>query len=215
MFVSLELSIEECSNEYTLHCFKTCINRFYENNQGDIVQIADMIEKCLSNPKSYQPDYEFELPPLTTPEKGDNEIRYESTLQGIYRMSIEEHKTHIGVLNFASGFHPGLGVLHRSNAQEEILCRSSALYYSEIQKQDFYDFHRSNCDILASDYMIFSPDCPAWKIDNYQVLNAPILTSCITSTVVNNRAQNYDPEEIKPIHDERIKNFTLCNSKWS
>lgn len=210
LFVPLEPSMEICSNGYTFDCFKSCIEGFYKNNQGAKVQISSMIEKCLANTNSYPPDYEFNLPPLSTPEKGEIQIRYESTLYGIYRLAKKEHKTNIGALNFASGFHPGGGVLHGSNAQEEVLCRSSALYYSEIQKQDFYDFHRENCDRLASNYMIVSPYCPTWKVDNYQVLDAPILVTYITSAAVNNSGQNFDPEEIKLIHDERIKKILLC-----
>ena len=45
-------------------------------------------------------------------------------------------------LNFANGLHPGGGFLRGSLAQEEVLCRSSALYLTLVGDPDLHIEHR-------------------------------------------------------------------------
>jgi len=44
-------------------------------------------------------------------------------------------------LNFANGIHPGGGFLNGARAQEEALCRSSALYQTLVN-DPMYEEHR-------------------------------------------------------------------------
>ncbi len=67
-------------------------------------------------------------------------------------------------LNFANGVEPGGGFLRGATAQEETLCRSSALY-ATLFGDPMYDFHRDNDPAASSDWAILSPDVPVFRND--------------------------------------------------
>ncbi len=82
--------------------------------------------------------------------------------------------TKAAVLNFANPLTPGGGVLRGANAQEEYLCRATALYncLTSPAAAEYYDIHRQICDrnnsdniLLATDAVIFSPDVPVIRMD--------------------------------------------------
>jgi len=59
-------------------------------------------------------------------------------------------------LNFANGIHPGGGFLHGARAQEEALCRSSALYETLVG-DPMYVYHAARPRPDSSDWVIYSP----------------------------------------------------------
>ena len=129
-------------------------------------------------------------------------------------MKVLEHKERVCALNFANAYRPGGGVLYGSCAQEETLCRSSALYFSLIQEKasQFYVYHNKNAEIFgnaASDCMIFTPDCPTWIVDGNKI-DAPFITSYITCAAVINNGNQIGINRINEIHDERIKKIIDC-----
>ncbi len=76
----------------------------------------------------------------------------------------------LGLLNFASGTHPGGSVLNGSNAQEESICRASTLYKclndeSGNLYESFYGYHR-NLGNIYSDRIIYSPNVMVFKNDD-------------------------------------------------
>jgi uncharacterized protein (TIGR02452 family) len=101
-------------------------------------------------------------------------------------------------LNFANGVNPGGGFLHGARAQEEVLCRSSALYltlvgdpmYSEHQKRPLAD---------STEWAILSPDVPVFREDNGAPLEKPWLLSFITC------AAPYAPTVGQPASAEMLK----------
>lgn len=83
-------------------------------------------------------------------------------------------------LNFANGIYPGGGFLNGARAQEEGLCRSSALY-STLVGDPMYDYHRSRPHPDSSDWAIYSPDVPVFRTDDGSELREPWLMSFLTS----------------------------------
>ena len=81
-------------------------------------------------------------------------------------------------LNFANGVEPGGGFLDGARAQEEVLCRSSALYVTLVD-DPMYASHRSGPAYESSDWVILSPDVPVFRTDDGTTLPEPWLTSFI------------------------------------
>ena len=82
-------------------------------------------------------------------------------------------------LNFANGIHPGGGFLGGAKAQEEVLCRSSALYRTIIDDQMYIE-HRQHSRSDSTDWAIYSPDVPVFRTDNGAELEQSWLLSFIT-----------------------------------
>ena len=62
-------------------------------------------------------------------------------------------------LNFANGIQPGGGFLFGARAQEEVLCRSSALDQTLVG-DPMYEEHRKRPLPDSTDWAIYSPDVP-------------------------------------------------------
>lgn len=71
----------------------------------------------------------------------------------------------ICVLNFASARHVGGGYLTGAKAQEEDVCRVSALYSSLLCAPDFYNAHKARGaeNLRYSHRMVYSPDVPVFR----------------------------------------------------
>ena len=82
-------------------------------------------------------------------------------------------------LNFANGIHPGGGFLGGARAQEEVLCRSSALYQTLVDDQ-MYEEHRKRQRPDSTDWAIYSPDVPIFRKDDGTEIDHPWLLSFIT-----------------------------------
>jgi uncharacterized protein (TIGR02452 family) len=82
-------------------------------------------------------------------------------------------------LNFANGIHPGGGFLGGARAQEEVLCRSSALYQTLIG-DPMYEAHRMRQLPDSTDWAIYSPDVPVFRMDDGTELQQPWRLSFMT-----------------------------------
>jgi uncharacterized protein (TIGR02452 family) len=82
-------------------------------------------------------------------------------------------------LNFANGVEPGGGVLRGARAQEEVLCRSSALLLT-LDGDPMYAAHRRGPPYESSDWVILSPDVPVFRRDHGRSLPKPWLTSFVS-----------------------------------
>ncbi len=112
------------------------------------------------------------------------ELTGESTFEAIDRLS--ETGGHVGCLNFASAKNPGGGFLGGSQAQEEALARSSALYPClQTQFDHYYQPNRWNDSSLYLDLAIFSPLVPFFRDDAANLLDQPLLVSVITAPAPN------------------------------
>jgi uncharacterized protein (TIGR02452 family) len=82
-------------------------------------------------------------------------------------------------LNFANGVHPGGGFLGGARAQEEVLCRSSALY-ATLVGDPMYEEHARRPRPDSTDWAIYSPQVPVFRLDDGTTLERPWLLSFLT-----------------------------------
>lgn len=82
-------------------------------------------------------------------------------------------------LNFANGIQPGGGFLLGARAQEEVLCRSSALYQTLVG-DPMYKEHRERPLPDSTDWAIYSPDVPVFRLDDGTELPHPWPLSFLT-----------------------------------
>ncbi|MBO8435507.1 MAG: TIGR02452 family protein [Spirochaetes bacterium] len=121
---------------------------------------------------------------------------------------------HIALLNFASAWTPGGGVLSGSSAQEESLCRISTLYpalQGNPLSAPFYDYHHSLSSYDYSDAVLFTPDVIFFKsdgtipemLDEEDWLHADV----ITSAAPNLQYERWN--EMTKARQEEIRNLFL------
>ncbi|GAA2488352.1 TIGR02452 family protein [Actinocorallia cavernae] len=91
----------------------------------------------------------------------------------------------VAVLNFASARNPGGGYLNGAQAQEEALCRASALYTCLLEAREFYDHHRADRDPLYSDRVIHTPGVPVFRDDRGRLLAEPYYAGFLTAAAPN------------------------------
>jgi len=157
----------------------------YVSARGLAVDISQSVSDCLAATRLHPADgMEAAMAdalalPLTHAAAAI-EVANETTLAALARLAADARGP-VGVLNFASAKNPGGGFLNGSQAQEESLARSSALHASLMGAWDFYARHRASPSLLYSDAMIVSPQCPVFRDDDGTLLDAPRLTTFITS----------------------------------
>jgi uncharacterized protein (TIGR02452 family) len=152
-------------------------NGFYFNLSGEKIELREMIAAAVARKRSIPPD--AALPPAKPGSFPETKIQVanETTL-GASRRLVEGGQRPLA-LNFANGIHPGGGFLHGAKAQEEVLCRSSALYATLIG-DPMYDAHRKRPRPDFTDWAILSPDVPVFRNDDGKALDRPWLLSFIT-----------------------------------
>jgi uncharacterized protein (TIGR02452 family) len=127
------------------------------------------------------------------------EVVNETTLAGIARV-LADGDGPVAALNFASAKNPGGGFLGGSQAQEESLARSSALYASLLRANGYYEHHRQSRSLLYSDAIILSPDCPIFRTDDGALLEEPRLATFLTCASPNAGAISKNrPDELARI----------------
>jgi uncharacterized protein (TIGR02452 family) len=82
-------------------------------------------------------------------------------------------------LNFANGVQPGGGFLVGARAQEEVLCRSSALH-ATLDGDPMYEVHARRPEPDSTDWAIYSPDVPVFRLDDGTPLDEPWLLCFLT-----------------------------------
>lgn len=91
------------------------------------------------------------------------------------------------VLNFASANRVGGGFLGGAAAQEEDLCRCSALYRCLERGDAYYRANPACGSPLYTDHAIWSPDVPFCRGEDHGWLPQPFVASVVTSPAPNTR----------------------------
>ena len=149
---------------------------YYINAKGEKVKIASLVQLAIRLKVSIPPD--MVLPPTNVKyEETKIQVANETTMQAGYRLSKSSPK--VLALNFANGVSAGGGFLHGARAQEECLCRSSALYLT-LKGDPMYGHHSARTQPDSTDWAILSPDVPVFRSDDGTILDTPYLLSFLT-----------------------------------
>lgn len=150
----------------------------YQASDGRKVSIASAVEAARSGTRMHGPD-PVQVSPTA---EADTffEVTGESSLEAARRLGGT-----VAVLNFASARNPGGGFLNGAQAQEEALCRASALYTCLLRAPEFYDHHRTHRDPFYTDRVIHSPAVPVFRNERGGLLDEPYPAGFLTAAAPN------------------------------
>ena len=126
------------------------------------------------------------------------EVTAETTAQAGRRLVEREGETRVAALNFASARRVGGGFLTGAKAQEEDLCRCSALFACLREQHAYYEANRAEPSHLYTDHLVYSPDVPFFRDDALALLEQPFLLSILTSPAPNAGAAHAQDPAVGP-----------------
>jgi len=188
----------------------------YLNAEGNNITIQHEVETAIRNSKLFAPNglpaIKQEAESRISDRQGvlpKIEVTDESTLAAARRLIVQEGLQDTLCLNFASAKNPGGGFLGGSQAQEESLARSSALYPCIVQMDEMYTYNRNLKTCFYSDFMVYSPKVPVFRNDDGALLTSPYLVSMITAPAVNagvvREREPLQEKMIEPVMLQRIR----------
>ncbi|MEW1722438.1 TIGR02452 family protein [Streptomyces sp. NPDC093109] len=163
----------------------------YRAADGRDVLIGAAVDAALAGTRMYGPE---PVPvPVPVPDAAERgalsgaarvEVTGESSLEAAGRLTAAAPGP-VAVLNFASARNPGGGYLNGAQAQEEALCRASALYVTLLRAPGFYAYHRAERGPFYSDRVIHSPGVPVFRDNRGRLLDTPYEVGFLTSAAPN------------------------------
>jgi uncharacterized protein (TIGR02452 family) len=144
---------------------------------GRVVDISADLQAAIASTDSVPPEQQM-APPASRGVTTVLDVANETSLSAAARLIAEGHDPL--VLNMANGISPGGGFLSGARAQEEYLCRTTALW-ATIRDDEMYPTHAMRDDFESSDWMIVSPGVPVLRDDEGSALEEPWHASFITS----------------------------------
>ncbi|MGW2563972.1 TIGR02452 family protein [Streptomyces sp. NPDC001514] len=154
----------------------------YRAPGGHTVTIGGALSAAVEGTRMYGPGPVPVVP--DTDRFSLSEVRGESSLDAARRL-VARDPGPVAVLNFASARNPGGGYLNGAQAQEEALCRASALYTTLLRAPEFYEHHRADRSPFYSDRVIHSPGVPVFRDDSGRLLDTPYTVGFLTSPAPN------------------------------
>jgi len=150
---------------------------FYVTRTGEQINWQNLVEAACNLKLSIPPDAALPINDRKPFSESQIQVTNETTLQASKRLT--GRGLRLLTLNFANGIHPGGGFLSGARAQEEVLCRSSALYKTLKDDSMYYaHFRRQLPD--STDWAIYTPNVPVFREDDGTELQKPWLLSFIT-----------------------------------
>lgn len=150
---------------------------YYRDRLGRRVDWSREVEQAQAARLSLPEDAPLPIPPRSPFERTRVEVTNETTLQAARRMV--DGGARPLALNMANGVEPGGGLLRGARAQEESLCRSSALY-ATLEGDPMYTFHQRSRIRGWTAWSILSPDVPVFRDDSGAPLDRPWPLSFLT-----------------------------------
>ncbi len=150
----------------------------YKGPHGEEVHWRDLVDTAIAKKVSIPPDASLPQPPVRN-QKAETTVQVMNETSLAATHALVDAGTDPLVLNFANGIHPGGGFLSGARAQEENLCRSSALY-ATLEGDPMYEHHKGRTQPDSTDWCILSPDVPVFRTDDGLPLHQPWCTSFIT-----------------------------------
>jgi uncharacterized protein (TIGR02452 family) len=155
---------------------------FYRAPDGREVSIAEAVRAARDGTRVLGPD---PVPvPAAEPVRTVVEVTAESSLEAARRLAVRGTDP-VAVLNFASARNPGGGYLNGAQAQEEALCRGSALHTCLLRAPEYYGHHRADRSPFYSDRVIHSPAVPVFRDDRGRLLDEPFPAGFLTAAAPN------------------------------
>ena len=192
-----ELNIPRDRAAWLGHTAVEAIDRgYYVTEDGSRVDWSQMVEAARARKVSIPPEAPLPQPAPQRFKETRVQVTNETTLRAARRL-VEEGLRPVA-LNFANGIHPGGGFLSGARAQEETLCRSSALY-ATLVGDPMYEAHRRRPLPDSTDWAIYSPDVPVFRTDDGKALPEPWLLSFITC------AAPYAPKVGQPMSGDLLE----------
>lgn len=162
----------------------------YVAPSGARVEIAPLVDACVADTRvilDARALIENARASANSTAKGAAKVEVTREKSGeCARRLVKEGARRVALLNFANGVRVGGGFLYGARAQEEDLCRCSALYASLSSKaaQGFYIENHCTGSALVSDAMIVTPLVPFFRDDtspSLALLDEPFVTTVITA----------------------------------
>jgi uncharacterized protein (TIGR02452 family) len=142
----------------------------YQRSDGSFVDISTQVEAAVRAKRSIRPSDALPTPPREPWPETRVGVANRTTLAAARRLF--DAGARPLALNFANGVVPGGGFLRGARAQEEVLCRSSALY-ATLEGDPMYQAHRLQGNYESSAWAILSPYVPVFRSDDGTSLDAP------------------------------------------
>jgi uncharacterized protein (TIGR02452 family) len=166
---------------------------------GRRIEFEAQVKAAASGTRLYRPDDYAGLEPAFAASEEKSfpavEVTTETTFEAARRLVLDEGVCSVVALNYASARNPGGGFLGNARAQEEALCRASALYPCLLPQTEYYRANRRQDSFLYTDHIIYSPEVPFFRSDDMELLEQPVSVSVITAPAPNRgEAARRDPD---------------------
>lgn len=161
----------------------------YVAPSGERVDIRDAFERARKGTRLLTPEALARIEIAEASREGRIEVTGETTQVCAHRLVVQESQQRVCVLNFASARNPGGGFLGGARAQEEDVCRCSALYPCLLEQPTYYDVNRAHPNSIYTDHLIYTPDVPFFKTKGRgELLESPFEVSVLTAPAPNTGA---------------------------
>jgi uncharacterized protein (TIGR02452 family) len=150
--------------------------RYFIGN-GESVDWKKEVDHAIASKVSIPPDQALPQKKLAKYDRTTIQVTNETTILAARRLVNKGERPL--ALNFANGIQPGGGFLSGALAQEECLCRSSALYVT-LENDPMYEHQRHRPLPDSTDWAIYSPDVPVFRADDGRAFKKPWLLSFLS-----------------------------------